>query len=55
MRVGIDTFSIRELELDQFGQLDWIKEHGFAGAQFGCLGTEVNKLKEIRAHHPNNI
>jgi len=38
------------LELDQFGQLDWIKEHGFAGAQFGCLGTEVNKLKEIRAH-----
>lgn len=50
MKVGIDTFSIRELGLDEFGQLDWIKKHGFAGAQFGCLGTDVAKLKEIRSH-----
>lgn len=50
MKVGIDTFSIRELNRDEFGQLDWIKERGFAGAQFGCLGTEIAKMKEIRSH-----
>jgi sugar phosphate isomerase/epimerase len=50
MKVGIDTFSIRELKLDPFGQLDWIKAHGFAGAQFGSLGTDVKKLQEIKSH-----
>jgi sugar phosphate isomerase/epimerase len=50
MKVGIDTFSISGLKLDEFGQLEWIKKHGFAGAQFGCLGTDVKKLKEIRSH-----
>lgn len=50
MQVGIDTFSIRELELNPFGQLDWIKKHKFDGAQFGCLGTDIDHLKEIKAH-----
>ena len=54
MKVGIDTFSIRELNLDQFGQLDWIKEHHFDGAQFGNLGTDPGKLREIRDHADNN-
>ena len=50
MRVGIDTFSIRELGLDSLGQLDWIKKHGFDGAQFGVLGTDAKNLREIRLH-----
>ena len=49
MRVGIDTFSLRDLKLDPFGQLDWIREHGFEGAQFGGLGTDVGRLREVRA------
>ena len=49
MKVGIDTFSISALGLDPLGQLEWIKKHEFAGAQFGCLGTDVVKLKEIKA------
>jgi len=49
MRVGIDTFSLRDLELDAFGQLEWIHDHDLDGAQFGGLGTDVGKLKEIRA------
>jgi len=48
MKVGLDTFSIRDLKLDLFQQLDWLKKHGFAGAQFGGLGTDRTKLKEIR-------
>ena len=50
MRVGIDTFTIRELGLDPFGQLEFIKERGFEGAQFGALGTDRGKLTEVRAH-----
>lgn len=50
MRVGLDVFSIRELELTAFGQLDWIKNHGFDGAQFGVLGTDIGRLREIQAY-----
>lgn len=50
MLVGVDTFSIRELELDPFGQLDWLHAHGFAGAQFGGLGSDAGPLREIRSH-----
>ena len=50
MRVGIDTFTIRELGLDPIQQLDFIHEHGFEGAQFGALGTDPGRLGEIRAH-----
>ncbi|MBT3379192.1 MAG: sugar phosphate isomerase/epimerase [Lentisphaerae bacterium] len=49
MRIGIDTFSIRDLKLGPFEQLAWIHAHGFEGAQFGGLGTDVGRLKEIRA------
>jgi len=37
MRVGIDTFTLREFELNPFQQLDYIKERDFEGAQFGGL------------------
>jgi sugar phosphate isomerase/epimerase len=49
MRVGIDTFSLRDLKLDPFGQLDWVREHDFEGAQFGCLGTDVAFLADVRS------
>ena len=49
MRIGIDTFSIRDLKLDPLAQLDWIQTRHFDGAQFGCLGTDTGKLKEVRA------
>lgn len=49
MKIGIDTFSIRDLKLDAFAQLDWIHKHDFEGAQFGGLGTDVGRLREIRA------
>ncbi len=49
MKVGIDTFSISSLNLDAFGQLDWIAGHGFDGAQFGCLGTDPVLLRDIRS------
>lgn len=53
MRVGIDTFSIRELELDPFQTLDWIVEHGFAGAQWGGVRSlspnlDREELKAVR-------
>lgn len=50
MKVGIDTFSIRELSLDRFEQLDWIKDHDFDGAQFGNVGVDAGKLNELRSH-----
>lgn len=50
MKVGIDVFSIRDLKLDDFKKLDWIKENGFAGAQFGCMGVDVKLMKEVRSH-----
>jgi len=49
MRIGVDTFTLRDLKLDPFAQLDWIHSHGFDGAQFGGLGTDTGRLKEVRA------
>jgi sugar phosphate isomerase/epimerase len=37
MRVGIDTFTLRELGLDPYQTLDFIKKRGFDGAQFGGI------------------
>ena len=39
MRVGLDTFSIRELKLNAMDTLDWLKSHEFAGALFGGLSS----------------
>lgn len=49
MKVGIDTFSIRDLKLDIFQMLDWIKDHGFAGGLFSVQGTDEEKLQEFYA------
>jgi hypothetical protein len=35
MKVGVDTFTLRDLKLDPFQQLDYIQKLGLDGAQFG--------------------
>lgn len=37
MRVGVDTFTLRDLKLNPFQQLDYIHKMGLEGAQFGGL------------------
>ena len=53
MRVGVDTFTLRDLKLDPFQQLDTIKAWGLDGAQFGGLRgfsptLDRGRLKAIR-------
>lgn len=44
MRVGIDTFTIRELNLSPRGCLDFVKARGFEGVQFGNIRSLSGKL-----------
>jgi len=37
MKVGVDTFTIRDLHLDPYKTLDYLKDRGFEGAQFGSV------------------
>jgi sugar phosphate isomerase/epimerase len=53
MKVGLDTFTIRELELDPFQTLEYVKAHQLEGAQFGGvrgLSAELDRgrLREVR-------
>ena len=55
MRVGIDTFTIRELGLDPFQTLDYISAHGLAGAQFGGVRSlsptlDAGELRAVREY-----
>lgn len=59
MKVGIDTFSIRELHLNPFETVDFVKKWGFEGVQFDGFhefGPEADygKLKEIREYADAN-
>lgn len=54
MRIGLDTFTLRDLKLDTFQTLDWLSEHGLEGAQFGGVrglspDLDTGHLKEIAA------
>lgn len=51
MRVGLDTFTLHQLQLDPFQTLDYIKARGLAGAQFGSLRglSETLDLGELTA------
>jgi len=54
MRVGVDTFTLRDLKLDPFQQLDFIHRFELEGAQFGGLcglsaGRDAGELRAIRA------
>lgn len=50
MRVGIDVFTIRELNLDPFQQVDFVRQRGFEGLQYGGVRSmsetlDVGKLQ----------
>ncbi|MFA6107531.1 MAG: sugar phosphate isomerase/epimerase family protein [Candidatus Latescibacterota bacterium] len=54
MRIGVDTFTLRDLHLDPVQQLETLARWGLEGAQFGGLrglanGLDQGRLKEIRA------
>jgi len=53
MRVGVDTFTLRDLNLDPFQQLEFIHRFGLEGAQFGGVGhiapgRDAGRLRAIR-------
>jgi sugar phosphate isomerase/epimerase len=55
MKVGIDTFTIRELKLNPFQTLDFIEKHGLEGAQFGGVyglskTLDPGELRAVRAY-----
>ena len=55
MKVGLDTFTIRELGLNPYGCIDWAADHGFEGVQFGGVralsdGLDAGRLRDIRAY-----
>ncbi|MBI3944412.1 MAG: sugar phosphate isomerase/epimerase [Armatimonadetes bacterium] len=55
MKVGLDTFTIRELRLGPFATLEFIRKHDLDGAQFGGLrglskNLDPGELREVRSH-----
>lgn len=59
MRVGIDVFTIRELNLDPFQQVDFVRQRGFEGLQYGGVRSmsetlDVGKLREIHRYCDDN-
>ena len=59
MRVGIDVFTIRELNLDPFEQADFVKRRGFEGLQYGGVRSmsdtlDVGRLREIHQYEREN-
>jgi sugar phosphate isomerase/epimerase len=53
LKVGLDTFTIRELELSPLEQLDFAKSHGFEGVQFDDIyqispTLQGEQLREVR-------
>ena len=50
MQVGLDSYTIHALNMDPFQMLDYTRDRGLAGIQFGGLGSDLGKLKEIRSY-----
>ena len=55
LKVGLDTFTIRELELSSFGQLDYARSHGFEGVQFDDIyqlspTLDAGQLREVHCY-----
>ena len=55
LKVGLDTFTIRELELSPFGQLDYARSHGFEGVQFDDIyqlspTLDVGQFREVHRY-----
>lgn len=53
MEIGLDSFALHPLDLGPVAQLNWVKEHGFGGIQFGDVehlsGGDSGRLRDIRA------
>jgi len=55
MRVGLDVYTIRELNLNPYEVFDYVEKHGFEGAQFGGIRglsetLDVGILRDVRAY-----
>jgi len=55
MRVGVDTFTIRDLHLNPWQTLDYLQVRGFDGAQFSHLSSlsptlDMGELRDVRAY-----
>lgn len=55
MRVGIDNFTIRELGLNRYGELDYVHSSGLDGVQFGGIRSlseslDTGELKALRQY-----
>lgn len=55
MRVGVDVFTIRELNLDPYQTIDYLKARGFEGAQFGSIRSisrtlDKDEIKKVRVY-----
>lgn len=55
MRVGIDIFTIRELGLNPYETIDYLKQRGFEGAQYGSVRSlsealDLGELRSIREY-----
>lgn len=46
MKVGVDSYTIRELKLNGFQTLDYVKSLGLDGIQFGSIGN-MSKSRDI--------
>lgn len=49
MRIGLDSFTLRDLKLDALDQVEWASEHGLSSIQFGGLGSDPAKLAAVKA------
>jgi sugar phosphate isomerase/epimerase len=59
MRVGVDAFTIRELNLSPYGMLDYIKSMGFEGIQYGNIRSlsqnlDGGELRALRSYADEN-
>ena len=55
MKVGLDAFTVRELNLNPFKQIDYAVEHGFNGIHFDDVHKvskriDVEELKEVKSY-----
>jgi len=49
MRVGLDAYTIHPLGLDPFQTLDFADQRGLEGVQFGGLGDDLGRMRDVRA------
>ena len=60
MRLGIDAFTIRDLNLTPFEQIDYVEKHEFSGIHFDDIhkvskSLDVEELKAVKSYNPCGI